>query len=264
MSSNDSQSFEIEEALKAARQALYRFAALCLADPRTGSWRALVEPGSRRLIEEAVAVVRDEKPARPRSLGPGERGLESLEPAPVFDRLPASEDELHALYERCFGLVVSGACPPHETDYVEQKLVFRRSHELADVSGFYRAFGVEPSRSNPERCDHIVLELEFLAFLLSQERRAVLSTEVGGSEKANTCRDAQKKFLEDHLSWWAPAFARLLEREDPRGFYGATAQFLSALIPTERAFLDVEAHGCAPSPSSIEPPEACASCALQP
>jgi len=254
---------KFDEALDTARRTIYRFLGLCLVDPRTGSWEALRDPHSHALVEEAAALVRAEESARPESLGPGERGLEELDPAPVFGRLPQSAGELNALYEHTFGLVVSGACPPHETDYVDPKLVFRRSHELADISGFYLAFGLEPSRSSPERPDHIVLELEFMAFLLAHERRAFRSRDPDRHDDTQTCRDAQRRFLREHLAWWTPAFARLLEREDPDGFYGATARFLSASIPAERGFLSVAPAGITPVPNLSEGPEECSACSLR-
>ena len=78
---------------------------------------------------------------------------------------------------------------------------------------------------------------------------------------ASKCRVAQRRFLAEHLAWWAPAFATLLARRAAGSFYEAAAQFLSALVPAERALLDVAAPTPAKGPSPIERPEECDGCA---
>ncbi len=155
-------------------------------------------------------------------------------PSGCWSRSPS---RLNEAYERTFGLLVSGTCPPYETEYVNSKFTFQRSQQLADVSGFYTAFGLEPSSQHPERQDHIVLELEFMAFLLGLERRAAESDELESGERVAVCRDALERFLEQHLAWWVPTFSKLLSMEDPEGYYGALARFLAAFVPAERALL---------------------------
>jgi hypothetical protein len=85
--------------------------------------------------------------------------------------LPENHDEFNRHFENTFGLLVSNACPPYETEHIDSKFTFQQSHALADSSGFYRAFGVTPSESHPERPDHIVQELEFMACLIGRGRR---------------------------------------------------------------------------------------------
>jgi DMSO reductase family type II enzyme chaperone len=249
----------LDPTLNAARRTLYRFAALALADPRTGSWHSLSDRASQRLVAAAARLVRDEPEAAAASLAKGEVPLPALDPADVFDRLPHSPAGLNSAYEQTFGLLVSSACPPYETEYIDGKLAFRRSGELADIAGFYRAFGLEPAASHPERHDHVVLELEFMAALLSLEHRA-LEDPLDGGQRASLCRQAQAKFLKEHLSWWVPAFARLLAHEDPGGFYAAVGAFLGALIPAERGLLAVPPPGVPISLSTLPPPEECEGC----
>jgi TorA maturation chaperone TorD len=245
-----------------ARQSLYRFAALSLLDPKAGSWKQLEARCEDALLYEAAAIVCNLPGAKPKKLGPGERPLSELDPSRVLARLPESGQVFNEEYENTFGLLVSNACPPYETEYINSKYAFQRSNSLADVSGFYCAFGLTTSTAHPERPDHIVQELEFMAFLLGLERLAADGDATVRQEQLDVCRDAQTRFLRAHLSWWAPAFAKLLSHENRGGFYDAAGVFLAALIPAERALLGVEPTGLHAEPSPQERPEACEGCEL--
>ena len=249
-------------ALCFARQSLYRFAALALVDPRCGTWEQLSHPSSAKLVGEAAALVRGEPAAEARPLGLGECSLADLDPASVLARLPANAESFNSDYERTFGLLVSGNCPPYETEYINSKFTFQRSQGLADIAGFYQAFGLEPSTGHPERHDHLALELEFMAFLFGLERAAAESDNADGAERIAICRDAQGKFLTEHLVWWVPTFARLLSRQDPGGFYEAISQFLAALMAAERALAGIPAASGQVAPSTVERPEECSGCLL--
>lgn len=249
-------------ALCFARQSLYRFAALTLVDPRRGTWEHLSHPSTAQLVRDAAALVRGEPAADAQPLGLGERPLLDLDPALILARLPANADGLNAAYEQTFGLLVSSNCPPYETEYINSKFTFQRSQGLADIAGFYSAFGLEPSSAHPERHDHLALELEFIAFLLGLEREAATSDSADRVERSTICRDAQRKFLAEHLVWWVPTFARLLNRQDPEGFYDAVSQFLAALMTTERALAGIPAPLGQVVPSTVERPEECTGCLL--
>lgn len=249
---------ELDPALIQALQALYRFAALALADPRVGSWPLLADPNAQRVVNAAAELLREETAARDQQLGWGERPIAELDPAEILARLPASPAAFNAAYEGQFGLLVSSGCPPYETEYIDSKLSFQRSNALSDVAGFYQAFGWTPSLSNPERPDHIALELEFMATLCGMTENA------GNSEQAATCREAQASFLAEHLVWWAPALCRLLMHEDPHGYYGAIGRFLPTLLPAHRVLLGVAPHRQPAQPSLIERPEECDGCLSQP
>jgi TorA maturation chaperone TorD len=266
MHSQQIQDPPFDPALNSARQMLVRFAALSFVDPAAGSWPKLQQLRSDpSLLAAAAKLIRKLPVVQAQPLGLGERPPRKLDPLAVLERLPASTEALNEAYERTFGLLVSGPCPPHETDYIDSKHAFQRSNALADVNGFYRAFGLTTSQLRPERPDHAALELEFHAFLLGHERRAAgeLATEAQ-RERLQVCREAQRRFLSEHLAWWTPAFARLLERETAGGFYEPVARFLAALIPAERAWLDVPPPPRFLVPSAPERPEACETCQLAP
>lgn len=242
-----------DPALNAARRALYRFAALAFGDPLSGTWRQLTDARSQACVRATCELLRDEPASLATTLGLGEVPPDQLDPEAVFTRLPASSEELNAEYEQMFGLLVAAGCPPYETEFIDSKLSFQRSAELADIAGFYRAFGIEPGAERP---DHIALELDFMAVLIDLECRAATD------EQFQVSRQAQADFIRDHLSWWVPTFARLLAKENPDSVFAATGHLLCAFLPMERMRLDIPAPRTPVESSLIEPPELAESCAV--
>jgi TorA maturation chaperone TorD len=251
-----------DEATLFARQVLYRFGAWTFLDPAAGAWELLASLRAEELLPRSAALLRDLCKSRPLQLGTGERPLADLNPLPILDRLPGSRAELNKAFEATFGLLVSNSCPPYETEYIHSKFSFQRSNTLADINGFYRAFGLGISTAHRERPDHIVQEMEFMAFLIGQHRRAKQASQATREKRLKVCRQAQVRFLREHLAWWAPTFARLLSREASGGFYEAAGRFLAALIPVERTLLGIDSTGPPAEPTSLAPPDACQGCEL--
>ena len=106
-------------------------------------------------------------------------------------------------------------------------------HRLADLAAFYRAFGLEVADDAGERHDHICLELEFMCVLAAKEAYA-LEHQLDEQQLAQ-CRDAQKKFLREHLGRWTPAFTRRLVAATSEPNLRALAQFTQAFIEAECA-----------------------------
>ncbi len=82
-----------------------------------------------------------------------------------------------------------GQALPYEADFTAVS-VFQKSQEMADVAGFYRAFGLA-WESGQERPDHLSLECEFMYFLALKEAYALAQ---GRREDAALCRHAQRAF----------------------------------------------------------------------
>lgn len=120
--------------------------------------------------------------------------------------------------------------PLYETEYGRTRIL-AKGKELADISGFYRAFGLDSSEneSNTEMPDHISVELEFYTLLLLKQQ---LYIEEGNSEAVEITVDAQKKFLESHLGRFAGAIARR-EGVIAHPFYGPIFQWIDALVEQE-------------------------------
>jgi TorA maturation chaperone TorD len=153
------------------------------------------------------------------------------------DLLAAPRDGLAGAYDALFGHVVRGPCPAHEGEYGEPK-GHRFAHEIGDVTGFYAAFGLGPSRSHPERPDHIAVECEFLALLALKEACAA---DQHGAEKADLCRAASRRFLDEHLGRFGRALAARVRRRASVPFYVEAARLLDAAIVSDAARLGAAA-----------------------
>jgi nitrate reductase assembly molybdenum cofactor insertion protein NarJ len=159
-----------------------------------------------RCVEHAWLLLCEQYTAAPPpELGLGELPPEATQILPLTDWFALSSVDRDRAMQDVFGLIVSPQCPQYETEYCHWKDPTYRAQQMADIAGFYRAFGLETSADRPERPDHIALELEFLAFLL--EKRCATAE----PEQIEVCDDARAKFVQDHLVWWAPTFARLTE-----------------------------------------------------
>ena len=102
---------------------------------------------------------------------------------------------------------------------------------LADLAAFYRAFGLEVAGDAGERHDHLCLELEFMCVLAAKEAYA-LEHQLDADQLAQG-RNAQKKFLREHLGRWAPAFARRLAAATNEPALRALAEFTRAFVESE-------------------------------
>jgi len=150
---------------------------------------------------------------------------------------PLDLKQLQSEYLRAIG--ASGPLS-YETEYGLDGS-FRQSHELADISGFYKAFGFNVGGTVRERPDHLATELEFMHLLALKEWHAPKK------EQAEVCVDAQRKFLEDHLGRWIEAFAIRVAFEAKDNLYSELAHFATAFIKEE-----VERLGANPDPLVAE------------
>jgi TorA maturation chaperone TorD len=155
--------------------------------------------------------------------------LQGLGQIPGFKVDPDTDlDELRREYTRLFTPTVAGGLPPYETEYGKAE-IFRKTQILADIAGFYRAFGLDIAESAHERVDFVSVELEFMHWLSLKEQRAL---EKGERENAALCHDAQAKFLCDHLGRWTGHFGATVANEARLAFYrnlgGQLTKFIAA------------------------------------
>ena len=149
----------------------------------------------------------------------------------------AQPHELQQRYDELFGHAVRALCPAYEMEYGRNEII-RQASDLADVAGFYRAFGLDIADDANGRPDHIMAECEFMSTLCSKEAHAYAQ---GGKTNADICLDAQRAFLRDHLARWLPALAHRIKEADGKGFFGALARFADAFVQGECSHFGIHA-----------------------
>jgi len=210
-----------------ARAAIYGFLARAFAEPRAG------------VIEDLRDAVRG-VPEALETLG-GHVGRDAVaQLVPVIGTLDTQA--LQAAYVRCFGHGISKECPPYEAEYA-QPHIFQKTQCLADVAGFYRAFGLQLATDFHDRPDHVSAELEFMEFLCFKE---IHGTERHPEARLAVGREAQVKFLGEHLGRWVFAFCRRLQDKAAGTHYRPLAALLRVFAASElraRGFDPAEVAG---------------------
>jgi putative dimethyl sulfoxide reductase chaperone len=211
----------VDEAI--ARSFVYRFIAKVFEDPTPQGWAILTDAGTQTRLRAALHALAAEQ-------GGLRDGAEKLLAAFTPEGLEAFNDS----YLVVFGHAARGPCPMNEIEYGNLKAdSLFQPHRLADLSAFYRAFGLELADDAAERPDHICLELEFMSVLAAREAYAL--EHQFDADQIALGGDAQKKFLREHLGHWLPAFSRHLEREAGPGALAALAEFTRAFVLGECA-----------------------------
>lgn len=126
-------------------------------------------------------------------------------------------------------------CPPNQTAYVRRD----KGAVLADVCGFYRAFGFDARPETGEKPDHIVTELEFCGVLLAMTAGAA------DREHAQIAEDALADFADSHVGEWLPWFTARLQAVSQLPYYGLVA------VAILQSWLALSAgHGLRTTPSA--------------
>lgn len=145
-------------------------------------------------------------------------------------------ERLRGAHTRLIGHCPRAGVTPYETEWTGSAGEILQYHLLADLCGFYEAFGLALAPECDERADHLALELSFLCFLYVKEAQAE-----EGSAGLDLVRAAQCSFLEQHVLAWAPSFCARVEREDGTGFHGRAARLLASFLERERVRFGLEA-----------------------
>ncbi len=162
---------------------------------------------------------------------------------PLINRLEKIVDSLDfeglvAEHSRLFEPRSKLQVPPYETEYTlaesPQHALSQPAH-LSDISGFYKAFGLTISEERPDKVDHIATELEFMHILALKE---LIALEDDETEHIEIVRDAQFKFMNDHLGRWIGQFKERMADADEDGFYIALTGMLDMWINLDKSYLN--------------------------
>ena len=119
-------------------------------------------------------------------------------------------------------------CSLDESEY--DKAIFYRYQRMADIAGFYRAFGLENSTDSYQRPDYVGTELEFMHLLLLKHAYAI---EQEWDEESQICEEAEGKFVHEHLEWWVPSMCEKLRGASSCAFYMSLSNFLESFTMNE-------------------------------
>lgn len=141
-----------------------------------------------------------------------------------FSHLLSVKENLSYEYDRLFR---NNELWLYTLEYVVEN-EFQRVQGLADINGFYRAFGLETDKDRP---DALPCELEFMHYLIFKEINAV------DEEKTFICRSAQKKFFNLYLYPTAKKIAELVISQTRNNFYIEIAEDLLIFLESEKEAL---------------------------
>ncbi|HHT9118949.1 MAG TPA: TorD/DmsD family molecular chaperone [Candidatus Hypogeohydataceae bacterium YC41] len=213
-----------ERAKKAlARSILYGFLSRGFAYPTEEGLKEIKTGATARELKDSASCL-------------GEELLDSVESlCEALEReiAPLGLRDMEGGYNRLFSMGL--LCPHHETFYASAH-VFMKSQDMADIRGFYEAFGFRLSEKEKELADFIGTELEFMYVLCFKEYHAI---EKGAVDKANICRETQAKFLEGHLGTWAEAFSKTLSSVAHMDYFITLAKLLKECIDFDCRYLGV-------------------------
>lgn len=142
----------------------------------------------------------------------------------IFPDIRPDREKLQAEYDRLFRAKEIWL---YTTEYLAEN-EFQRADYLADIMGFYRAFGMDTNKDRPDALPGV---LEFMYYLIFKEQRAQ------ATENALICLDAQKKFFTQYVYAPAKKIAETIIAQAQNSFYKEMAEELLEFVESEKKVL---------------------------
>ncbi len=207
------------------RSTLYGTVSALFSDPESEKFAMLFTPKIQGCVLDACFQLEE--------LGNCEETTLSKSFQMLMSKLDVlKKEKIRNEFVNVFGHTLSKQIAPYALEHLKNSDVFFRTQKLADLNGFYHAFGMEVE--SIERADHISTQTEFLSFLLLKELLA-LTNEL--DEEKEICEKAFADFTQNHFSDWAEMFAGNLADKVDGVFYSLAGKFLLTFIENEKKSL---------------------------
>lgn len=150
----------------------------------------------------------------------------------VFPELSSKKEYMISEYDKLFR---ASEIWLYGTEHLGMNEV-QRAKSLADIMGFYRAFGLEPDTDRP---DAVACELEFMQYLILKRFHALESDDsADAKEKAAICFDAEQKFFTEHLYPSAQKIAEAIISRSSSEFYVKISEEMLVFLESEKKILE--------------------------
>ena len=125
-----------------------------------------------------------------------------------------------------------GPAPPFESMHAG---IPAQGDSIPNMVDAYRAAGFDRIDVPAVPQDHIAVELRFMALLAAQESGARDTRDI---ERVRALLTHQRRFLEDHLLPWVPAYCERIAAEARELFFTAVAHMTAETLAADRDNLD--------------------------
>lgn len=124
----------------------------------------------------------------------------------------------------------------YETEYGKERIM-AKTNELADLAGFYKAFGLNNDSDEVifEMGDHVSVELEFYGYMIMKQ---IFLEENMINEGVEIVLDGRKKFLNDHLGRFVKSISQrpgVIEND----YFSKVFNWIGSLVDNECNDLEV-------------------------
>ena len=209
-----------------ARSTLYGVVSALFSDPKCEKFAMLMKPVIQGCVLDACFQLEEQNNMKKSNLSRSfQKLIAKLDKSKIENIMNESVD--------VFGHTLSKQIAPYALEHLKNSDVFFRTQKLADLNGFYKAFGMEVE--SIERADHISTQTEFLSFLLLKE---LLAVQNDLHDEKEVCEKAFADFNNDHFLDWVEMFAENLATHVDGGFYPVAGRFLQDFLIKEKSQLD--------------------------
>ncbi|MHC5078259.1 MAG: TorD/DmsD family molecular chaperone [Planctomycetota bacterium] len=151
---------------------------------------------------------------------------------------PGNLEDLQEEYDALFRVPAGRYVTPYESVYRGEARKDKKNRpggclmgeETLEVLAWFKCTGYFLQGSCKELPDHLGCEFEFVGRMCAEESDAHAE---GKSDLAAKWRNAQRRFLENHLLRWFPEVAQKIRENDRLGFYALLTELASRFLEHE-------------------------------